>query len=261
MHVRRWALRIGGVDASGAAVGPANVTATQARATYESLYESHARAEGDDGVGSGDYDVIGEIEFDVLRAYGLEPSSTLLDFGCGNGRLGIHVVPFLDRGEYIGVDVAPTFLAHAERRLAPMTADGSRTIRLIHQTDENFELADDSIDIACAFSVFTHMEHEDMYRYLVALKRVVRPGGRAVVSCLPMNLDAARHIFLTEAAFDPVTRWQRVRNVTTSVALVDEIVALAGWSVVTWLPGTQGQAPRLSGEMRSLGQSIVVLTH
>ena len=48
---------------------------------------------------------------------------------------------------------------------------------------------------------------------------------------------------------------------TTSVDLVDEIAAMAGWAVVTWLPGTEGQAPNSAGEMRSLGQSIVVLTH
>lgn len=227
---------------------------------YEDLYEHHARSEGDDGVGSGDYDIVGEIEFDVLRAVGLESSSTLLDFGCGNGRLGVHVVPYLTSGTYIGTDIAPTFLAQAGRRLEPLRLASGCSVRLIHQRDESFDLPDHSIDVACAFSVFTHMEHEDMYRYLVQLKRVVRKTGTVVVSCLPMDLDAARHIFLTEAALNSTARWQRVRNVTTSVQMVDEIAALAGWSVDRWLPGTAGQAASVAGDLRSLGQSIVVLT-
>lgn len=231
------------------------------RVSYEELYESHAQAEGDDGVGDGDYDVVGEIEFDIVRNEGLEPTSTLLDFGCGNGRLAVHVVPYLEGGQYIGTDIAPTFLRHAARRLAAGKRAGGCSVRLVHQTDENFDMPDATVDVACAFSVFTHMEHEDMYRYLVQLRRVVRTGGRVIISCLPMDLADARHIFATEAALDPASRWQRVRNITTSVDLVDEIVRMAGWTVVKWLPASVGQAPSLAGEMRSLGQSIIVLTH
>jgi SAM-dependent methyltransferase len=228
-------------------------------ATYESLYEAHARSRGDDGVGDGDYDVIGEIELDVLRAEGLQPTSTLLDFGCGNGRLAVHAVPYLDQGTYIGTDIAPTFLAHAARRIAAAKGTRSCEVKLVHQVGEQFDIPDHSVDLACAFSVFTHMEHEDMYRYLVQFKRIMRPDGRFVISCLPLTLVDAGRTFLSEASMDPITRWQRVRNVTTSVELVNEIARLAGWKVLRWLPGNEGQARSTSGEMRLLGQSVVVL--
>ncbi len=228
-------------------------------ATYESLYEAHARSTGDDGVGGGDYDVMGVIELDVLRAEGLQPTSTLLDFGCGNGRLAVHAVPYLDHGTYIGTDIAPTFLAHAAHRIVAAKGTSSCDVKLVHQVGEQFDLADQSVDLACAFSVFTHMEHEDMYRYLVQFKRIMRPDGRFVISCLPLTLADAGPIFLNEASMDPIARWQRVRNVTTSVELVNEIARLAGWRVLRWLPGNEGQALSTSGEMRRLGQSIVVL--
>ena len=231
------------------------------RASYEALYETHAQSEGDDGVGGGEYDIMGEIELDVLRAEGLEANSTLLDFGCGNGRLGVHAVKYLNGGTYLGVDIAPTFLAHAALRLEPLQATGSCSVRLIHQADETFDLADHCVDFACAYSVFTHMEHEDMYRYLVQFKRIIRPGGRLIISCLPLTLEAARNVFLAEATLDPATRWTRVRNVTTSVELVNEIAAISGWKVLRWLPGDQPQAPSHTGEMRAIGQSIVVLTY
>lgn len=235
--------------------------AAQTRRGYEHLYESHAQTTGDDGVGGGEYDVMGEIELDVLRAHGLDETSTLLDFGCGNGRLAVHAVAYLHCGTYVGIDIAPTFLEQARRRLRGLDPPSTCDVRLLHQVDERFDLADRSVDVGCAFSVFTHMEHEDMLRYLVQLRRVIRPGGTMVVSCLPMDLADARGIFLAEASFDPAARWQRVRNVTTSVDLVDVIAELAGWTVVTWLPGDQPQAVSESGEQRRLGQSIVVLTH
>jgi hypothetical protein len=56
-------------------------------------------------------------------------------------------------------------------------------------------------------------------------------------------------------------RWQRPRNVTTSVDLVNVIAQLAGWTVVRWLPGDEHQALSQAGVPRSLGQSIAVLTH
>ena len=250
--VRRFAARIAGVT-------PSHEPATASRPTYQALYEDVAASTGDEGVGAGDYDAIGEIELDVLRAEGLGPTSRLLDFGCGNGRLAVHAVPYLRGGAYIGTDIAPTFLDGARRRLAPAMVGNPCDVRLLHQSDEHLDLPDHSVDIACAFSVFTHMEHEDMYRYLVQIKRVVRPGGTMVISCLPMDLDDARQFFLREAALDPVARWQRVRNITTSVDLVDAIAALAGWTVVRWLPAAGGQALSAAGEMRGLGQSVVVL--
>ena len=229
--------------------------------SYEFLYEAHARSNGDDGVGGGDYDVVGEIEFDVLRAQGLEPTSTLLDFGCGNGRLAVHVVPYLTDGHYVGTDIAETFLEQAGQRLRHAAPPRPGAVRFVRQVDLDFGVEDHSIDMLCAFSVFTHMDHEDMYRYLNAMHRIVRTGGRVVLSCLPLDLADAKHIFRTEAGFPPDERWNRVRNVTTSTQLVDTIAEMAGWSVVTWLPGSAGQAPSATGEMRSLGQSIVVLTH
>jgi cyclopropane fatty-acyl-phospholipid synthase-like methyltransferase len=238
---------------------PSNTTPVES--VYESLYEAFAQSSGDEGVGGGDYNEIGEIELDVLRACGLQPDSTLLDFGCGNGRLAIHAVPFLQHGKYVGVDIAPTFLANAANRLRSVMATGSCDVQLVHQVDERFSLPDDSIDIGCAFSVFTHMEHEDMYRYLTQLNRVVRPGGTMVISCLPLDLDYARVTFVKEAELDVAARWQRPRNVTTSVDLVNAIAQLAGWTVVRWLPGDEHQASSEAGEPRSLGQSIAVLTH
>lgn len=230
------------------------------RDTYASLYEQHARSTGDDGVGGGDYDVMGEIELDVLRGEGLLPSSTLLDFGCGNGRLAVHAVPHLDGGSYIGTDIAPTFLQAARHRIEAARGASSCTVRLLQQHGEQFDVADRSIDMLCAFSVFTHMEAEDMYRYLVQFKRIIRPGGKVIISCLPLRLLDAQPIFLAEASLDPVARWQRVRNVVTSEDLVERIAALADWQVVKWLPGDEGQASSQDGQVRGLGQSIVVLT-
>ncbi len=64
--------------------------------TYEKLYEAQAQAvRVDEAIGVGPYDLIGQIELDILVMEGLQPEHTLLDFGCGNGRLAVHAIPLL----------------------------------------------------------------------------------------------------------------------------------------------------------------------
>src|SRR5687768_10263038 len=66
----------------------------RSRNVYEHAYEALARTHvGDDAVGGGDFDLIGRIERDLLLMEGLKPTDTLIDFGCGNGRLAIHAIP------------------------------------------------------------------------------------------------------------------------------------------------------------------------
>jgi len=66
---------------------------------YEHLYERYARSDtSDEAVGSGDFDTIGRVECDLLLMEGLKPTDTLVDFGCGTGRLAVHVVPVLKGG-------------------------------------------------------------------------------------------------------------------------------------------------------------------
>lgn len=57
---------------------------------------------------------------------------------------------------------------------------------------------DDSLDMVCAFSVFTHLQHHETYLYLADIRRALKPGGVCVLSYLsfansehwPMFLDA-----------------------------------------------------------------------
>jgi cyclopropane fatty-acyl-phospholipid synthase-like methyltransferase len=226
---------------------------------YAALYEAHAQNERDDAIGGGDYVTMGEIELDALREQGLARDSTLVDFGCGTGRLAQHAIPYLSSGRYIGIDISPTFLARADESTRRIRSNSSCDVRWIHQEGLDFDVAVGSVDFLCAFSVFTHMEHEDTLRYLRAIRPLMRTTGRVVLSCLPLSLSEAKQVFVAEAEVDVAQRWSRVRNVVTSVDLMDDVANMAGWRVVTWRPGDQGNIPSSDGSLRRLGQSIQVL--
>jgi hypothetical protein len=104
------------------------------------------------------------------------------------------------------------------------------------------------------------MEHEDTYRYLRAARRIVRPGGRVVFSCLAMDTPLARSVFLESSAGDVQARWAGARSVTTTRDMMLEIARLAGWALVRWYCGDEETVllPDSDGPL-AFGQSIGVL--
>lgn len=227
---------------------------------YEAIYEAHAQAhDGADAVGVGDFDLYGRIERDLLVAEGLGPNLTLVDFGCGSGRLAVHALSAVTGGCYVGIDISHTLLARAERLIRSRFRQPPCRVVWQKQTTPDFALPDESVDMVCAFSVFTHLEHEDTYRYLRSARRIVRPGGKFIFSCLPIDHAVAREVFLAEAAFASDVRWQRVRNVTTSVDYISEVARLAGWTVDRWYRGDEANIGPAGGPLYALGQSSCVL--
>lgn len=226
---------------------------------YEALYEAHTQRYSDhEVVGAGAFELIGRLELALLKGEGLTPTSTLVDLGCGIGRMASHAIPFLVGGHYIGTDVAPSMLQRAQARIDPLIPDAPCRVSWVKQSGTKFGVPDQSIDAFCAYSVFTHIEHEDSFNFLKDARRAVRPGGFFVFSCLPMDLAASREIFLDSAAMDYASRWGTVRNMTTSVDLMESIARLAGWRVRRWYPGNEENIS-LDGRLHLFGQSVCVL--
>lgn len=137
----------------------------------------------------GDYDGVGKIETAILKAAGLKSRMSVFDLGCGSGRLAAT----LGRQEglkidYMGTDVVQDLLDYAVTK----TPSHFRFIR--HQA-LSVPAEDSSIDIACAFSVFTHLLHHETYIYLEDMKRALKPGGKIVFSFLEFASPAHWWIF------------------------------------------------------------------
>lgn len=139
------------------------------------------------GVG-GEFDNMGFVLADLTRFCGLRPEHFLIDVGCGSGRLAKPLSSFLT-GTYLGIDVVPEFLSNARD--------------ITGRRDWRFELADGlsipaetgTADMVCFFSVITHLLHEESYIYLEDAFRVLKPGGRAVVSFLEFHIPSHWAVF------------------------------------------------------------------
>ena len=61
-------------------------------------------AVGHRGYVGGMWDEIGTLQFGFMKAQGLQPHHVLLDIACGSLRGGVHFIPYLDRGNYLGIE-------------------------------------------------------------------------------------------------------------------------------------------------------------
>lgn len=136
----------------------------------------------------GDFAAMGAIECDLLRSCGLGQNDYVIDVGCGSGRLAKPLSAFL-RGKYLGTDIVPSLVRYARKITA--------------RPDWKFEVVkglgiperDEAADFVCFFSVLTHTSHSESYSCLREAKRVLKPGGKVVLSFLEYDVPVHWQIF------------------------------------------------------------------
>lgn len=128
----------------------------------------------------GEYETFGLREAEILQYAGLRDGQSLLDFGCGSGRLAWALGQKKMSIDYCGIDIVKAFLRYARKK-------SPSNYRFILSRSLSIPLPDASFDMASAFSVFTHLLHHESYNYLEELHRVVRPGGVVVFSFLEFS--------------------------------------------------------------------------
>jgi ubiquinone/menaquinone biosynthesis C-methylase UbiE len=125
----------------------------------------------------GQYDEIGAAQAELLCRLGLRSGMSVVDIGCGSGRTAKHLGRLLPQLNYLGTDVVQSLLDYAASQSPP----GYRF--LLHQ-QLNIHAPDATVDMVVAFSVFTHLLHEETFAYLEDARRVLRPAGQVIFSFL-----------------------------------------------------------------------------
>ncbi|HEX7777507.1 MAG TPA: class I SAM-dependent methyltransferase [Parvibaculum sp.] len=124
----------------------------------------------------GSYESVGATEMAILAYAGLRDGQSVFDLGCGSGRLA-HALGNAYSIDYFGTDVVQALLDYAASKSPP-------NYRFQRHVELNIPAPPQSFDIACAFSVFTHLLQAESYSYLRDMRRVLKPGGHVIFSFL-----------------------------------------------------------------------------
>ena len=110
----------------------------------------------------------------VLDRLALRGDETVLDAGCGSGRVTQALVKRVPRGHVIGVDGSPGMIAAAAKRLG----DGAE---LIVADLAELDLGGRRVDAVFSTAVFHWIANHDAL--FARLRAVLREGGRLVAQC------------------------------------------------------------------------------
>jgi trans-aconitate 2-methyltransferase len=172
-----------------------------------------------------------EMAAAVLDRLDLRGDETVLDAGCGSGRVTLMLLERLPRGRVVAVDQAASMVEHAREALPPDRAT-------VLQASLTELVLEEPVDAVFSNAVFHWIaDHEALFARLFD---ALRAGGRVVAQCGGRGNVARFHAAAREAAAEePFSRWFEGWEGPWNFADPDETAARlerAGFeSVDTWL--------------------------
>ncbi len=143
-----------------------------------------------------------EIVDAMTELAGLARDASVLDIGCGYGRVAHALLRRGHTGPYSGIDILPPHIVWCEQHLTPFT-HGRYRFRHADVRNARYNpggtidptrvtlAAGEPVDFVLAASVFTHMYRPEVEHYLSEIRSALRPGGRAMVTFFLMNESQA----------------------------------------------------------------------
>jgi len=163
----------------------------------------------------------------VLDRLELAGDETVLDAGCGTGRVTELLLERLPRGRVVALDASPSMVDEARRRLGRFDDQADY---MVADLGRPFALPGGIVADAILSTATFHWvaDHDALFRNLAA---VIRPGGRLVAQCGGAgNIASVRAILATIG-----DGWTGEAHYETPEATRDRLAAAGFTDIKTWL--------------------------
>ncbi len=194
----------------------------------------------------------------VLDRLALAGEETVIDAGCGSGRVTEALVERLPRGRVIAVDASPSMVSAARERLGRL---GIGPERVEVRAGDLLELAvDEPVDAILSTATFHWIL--DHRRLFSRLHGVLRPGGRLVAQCGGQgNIDVLRGVANEVLARQPYAAhfrdWRAPWNYAGPEETEERLLGAGFASAECWLQ----PAPQQPEHPRAFLSEIVLGPH
>jgi ubiquinone/menaquinone biosynthesis C-methylase UbiE len=151
-------------------------------------------------IGDGDYIKIGEEFLTYFKELGqLKPAHKVLDVGCGIGRMSVPLTKYLsEEGEYFGFDIVKKGIEWCKKNISVRYPnfhyDHANIYNKMYNpegteksSEYRFSFENKTFDFVFLTSVFTHMMTADITRYVSEISRVMKKGGKCLITFFLLN--------------------------------------------------------------------------
>ena len=138
----------------------------------------------------------------MIERCGLKPTDNVLEVGCGLGRMAYPLTAYLaPNARFEGFDIVPFLIQRASQNITPSHPNFNFQLANIYNgmynpqgnvlsTEYIFPYANNSFDFVLLTSVFTHMLPEEVKHYLKEIHRVLRPGGKCLMTFFLLDSES-----------------------------------------------------------------------
>jgi trans-aconitate 2-methyltransferase len=188
---------------------------------------------------------------EVLGRLQLRGDESVLDAGCGSGRITQALIERLPRGRVIAVDASQSMVDAARERLP------GADVRVVDLLELQLQAP---VDVILSTATFHWIaDHE---RLFARLHRALRPGGRLLAQCGGRgNIDVlrghAREVLAREPYAEHFVGWQSPWNYAGPKETEQRLLAAGFSSAECWLQ----PAPQQSEHQREFLSTIVLGPH
>jgi SAM-dependent methyltransferase len=171
-----------------------------------------------DVVGGGDPELVAQEVVTAIEKYGeLCPADSILDVGCGCGRIAAALTQYVDReSHYVGIDIVPGLIDFARNFITPRYP--SFKFLLLNESNKTYDwwlrqdgekgiatlaegVSPKSIDLAISVSLFTHLDYAPALEMLTSIHHLLKNDGRVFMTVFVLDAAAINAIEDRRAVF------------------------------------------------------------